>query len=246
MDGFWEIRNSGDSPKTNNGWANKDNFGLKPTHHSSSRQIDSVQNKVWNFDIPQLIISWCRSSSISYPISSTKWPCMSSWDHWWCSEAAALHQCHGESHSVSSVGGEYKLHWVQTTRSPDGCWYWWTNVYLELVQPICFTSEDQIVFSRTFFPSSRWVFALLHDHGPIPRMLWLPFAGPFHEWPLLCVLIKDQVKINNDLTSGLRWLRNFCHKFKEARPNINILLWGPEYQIRSPGRNGDGNLNWVL
>lgn len=124
--------------------------------------------------------------------------------------------------------GEYKLHWVQTTRSPDGCWYWWTNVYLELVQPICFTSEDRIVFSRTFFPPSRWVFALPHHHGPIPRMLWLPFTRPLHEWPLSSVvLIEDQVKINNDLTSGLRWLRNFCHKFKEARPNINILLWGP-------------------
>lgn len=139
---------------------------------------------------------------------------------------------------------EYKLHWVQTTRSPvlilvDKCLPWTcaTDLFYQR-RSDCFLKD---------ILSSIQVGALPHHHGPIPRMLWLPFTRPLHEWPLSSVvLIEDQVKINNDLTSGLRWLRNFCHKFKEARPNINILLWGPKYQIRSPGRNGDRNLNWVL
>lgn len=46
MDSLLDGWRAGDSPKLNNTRSDKDNFGLKPTHHSSSRQIDSVQNKV--------------------------------------------------------------------------------------------------------------------------------------------------------------------------------------------------------
>lgn len=169
---------------------NKDDFGLKPTHHSSSRQIDYPKQSVkfWHTSINHLLLQALngrvrrlviRSGRPSRTLPLSRW--------------VAFSVLCGAGGKYNSYRGQVPLPRVDINAqmfTVNLCKRFVLHAEIWFEEWFRFSFHTAVTLSwRTLSPAASWsVFAQRHYNGVVTWCEW---------WPLRTSLKKDQVKINN-------------------------------------------------